>query len=137
MTISIIRSPKSSILSIQIFVLYLVGWFGVLFKKFVIFWYPIIILLYQYRDYQYFFCFFWRYYISSKTQVGIFQNFWTFQGPSILYIKRTENQFTFWKLMLTGTYPSCKVTIYTYSQVLIFTMWQNTWTRFFVYFKQA
>ena len=33
-------------------------------------------------------------------------------------------------MILTGTFPSCKVTIHTSWQVLFFTIWQNIWTRY-------
>ena len=52
---------RSSFISNKYFVLNLVGLFGVLSNKCIIFWYFIIILLYQYQDYESFLLFFLRY----------------------------------------------------------------------------
>ena len=64
---------KSSFISSQIFVLNLVGWFGVLSNNVIIFWYSIIILLYLESHYQKFSAFLLEIHVFFFIYVFLYQ----------------------------------------------------------------
>ena len=98
LTLKLYVPRELPIISTQFFVLNLVGWFGVLSDKFIIFWYSIIILLYQLNVkiinnflsffFIYIYISFFRYFfiilICNCLWIILLQFFWNFCNPTVL-----------------------------------------------------